>query len=329
MILVTGGAGYIGSHAAAELVARGKKIIVLDNLYSGHRWAVPKGSELVVGSISDRPLVEKVIEQHKVSAVMHFAAHVEVHESTRLPEKYYVNNSLGTMQLLQACLAKGVKHFIFSSSCSVYGTPAKNPVDESTPFNPVSPYGKSKLFSEHILSDFKAAGHPFEYVSLRYFNVAGARADGSLGQATPNATQLVKVACEVAAGKRKKLMVYGSDYPTKDGTCVRDYIHVDDLADLHVDSLDYLERGGSSQVFNCGYGTGYSVKEVVEMVKRVSGVAFAVEFGPRREGDPTAIFADPKKLQSILKWKPKRNSLEVICRSAWEWEKTMAQKNQA
>ena len=323
MILVTGGAGYIGSHTLHRLKEQGLAAVALDNLGSGHRWAVPQGTELVVGDIADRSLVEGLLRTHKVDSVIHFAAHLAVEESVREPLKYYRNNVVGSLSLIEACQAAGVKNFIFSSTCSLYGTPDKNPICEDFPTNPESPYARTKLVTEGMLRDAEASGQgKMRFVSLRYFNVGGARVGGGLGQATPEATQLVKVAAEVACGKRDKLCIFGTDYPTPDGTCIRDYIHVDDLADVHLLALDYLRKGGKSEILNVGYGRGYSVLEVVETMKKVTGVNFPTELRPRRPGDVVAVWADTSKMDRVLGWKPRYNDLELICRTAFEWEKS-------
>lgn len=323
MILVTGGAGYIGSHTLHRLKDLGRPAIALDNLYSGHRWAVPEGTELVVGDIADQPLVEGLLRKHKIKSVIHFAAHLAVEESVRDPFKYYRNNVAGSLNLIEACAKNGVEQFIFSSTCALYGNPSANPIREDFPTAPLSPYAASKAMTETFLRDAEASTrYPMRHVALRYFNVAGGRVGGGLGQATPNATQLVKVAAEVACGKRAKLFLYGTDYPTPDGTCVRDYLHVDDLADAHVLALDYLSHGGKSDVFNCGYGKGYSVREVIESMKRVSGVDFPVEAKPRRPGDTIAVWADTTKVKKVLGWKPEYEDLDLICRTAYEFEKS-------
>jgi UDP-glucose 4-epimerase len=332
MILVTGGAGYIGSHTVHQLAERGEPVIVLDNLYSGFRWAVPPGVELVVGNMGDQQLVENLIRSKGVKSIIHFAAHLEVEESTRDPLKYYRNNVVNTMNLLEVCHRTGIEHFIFSSTCAAYGNPVRTQVREDDPTNPVSPYGRSKLVSEAVLWELEQAARlaglasPMRHVILRYFNVAGAKVGGGLGQATRGATQLIKVAAEVALGKRSQLQVFGTDYPTPDGTCVRDYIHVDDLAAAHIRALDYLRSGGSSQMFNCGYGKGYSVREVIAAMKRVSGIDFKVVESPRRPGDAVAIFADSARVREVLDWRPRHEDLDLICLTSFEWEKELALK---
>lgn len=327
MILVTGGAGYIGSHTVHQLVERGEKVVVLDNLSRGHRWAVPSEVPLEVGSTGDADFLDSVFKKYPIRAVVHFAALLDVEESTRLPDKYYENNVVGSMTLVQACRRAKVKEFIFSSTCAVYGNPDKNPVSESHSVSPVSTYGKSKAAFEWYLQDLEAAGQlGMKTVILRYFNVAGANPTGKNGQQLERSVQLISAACEAAIGKRKSLNIYGSDYPTKDGTTIRDYIHVDDLAAIHVLAYDYLARGGKSEIFNCGYGKGYSVREVVAAVKKVSGVNFTTVEQPRRAGDSVAIYADTDKVKRLLNWVPKYDDLETICRTAWVWE-TDGKKN--
>ncbi|MBF0300825.1 MAG: UDP-glucose 4-epimerase GalE [Oligoflexia bacterium] len=277
--------------------------------------------------IGDVQIVSDLIKRYDIKSIIHFAAHLEVEESTRLPIKYYRNNFINTLNLIETASNLGVKNFIFSSTCAVYGTPEKMPVTENFLRNPISPYGKSKMMIELLLEDLiSTKNFPMKYVSLRYFNVAGARVTNEknltrLGQATPRATQLVKVSAEVAIGKREKLMVFGTDYPTKDGTCIRDYIHVDDLAHAHVLALNYLENGGKSDIFNCGYGYGFSVKEVISKMKEVSNVDFFVEYVPRRAGDAVGIYAEPSKIKNILGWKPKYADLGLICKTAFEWDR--------
>jgi UDP-glucose 4-epimerase len=331
-VLVTGGAGYIGSHTARQLIDRGEKVIVLDNLYSGFRWAVPEGAEFVEGDMADQELTARVIRERGVESVIHFAAHLVVEESALKPGKYYRNNVLGTLNFAEVCHREGVKHFIFSSTCAAYGTPEQTPVKETAPTAPVSPYGRSKLTTEHVLWELEEAeklagrSNPMRHVILRYFNVAGARVGGGLGQATVGATQLIKVAAEVVVGKRPGMKVFGTDYPTPDGTCIRDYIHVDDLAMAHISSLEYLRRGGQSEMLNCGYGKGYSVREVIASMKRVSGVDFKVEEAPRRAGDSVAIFADTTKLKATLDFEPQFADLDLICRTSLDWERALLKR---
>jgi UDP-glucose 4-epimerase len=324
MILVTGGAGYIGSHTLRALQAAGHtQILVLDNLYSGHRWALPSNVALIEGSVGDATLLDRIFKEHPIDSILHFAAHLEVEESVREPVKYYENNFRNSSILISKASEYLVKNFVFSSTCAIYGNPPSNPVGEDCPKSPLNPYGKSKLMTEWFLEDLVRAGKTaLNYVSLRYFNVAGAHVAGGLGQATPRATQLVKVTAEVACGKRDKLLVYGSDYATHDGTCIRDYIHVDDLASAHVSALDFLKRERRSEVFNLGYGSGYTVLEIVAAMKRVSGVNFKVEMVPRRPGDAEAIFADNSKLLAMLDWKPRYADIDLICQTALDWERT-------
>jgi UDP-glucose 4-epimerase len=321
-ILVTGGAGYIGSHTVRQLLAAGYRVVVLDDLSTGHRWAVAPQAALVVGNAGDAALAGALIEEHSVRAVVHFAGSIVVPESVIDPMKYYGNNTAASRNLIEICVARGVERFVFSSSAAVYGIPEKLPVPETAPTRPINPYGRSKLVTEWMLEDVAAspAARGFRHVILRYFNVAGASLDGSLGQATKAATHLIKVACEAACGIREKVTVFGTDYPTADGTCVRDYIHVEDLARAHVDALRYLEQGGASDAFNCGYGRGYSVREVLRMVEKVSGVKLRVEEGPRRAGDPAQLVAESSKVKGGLGWRPQHDELEVICSTAHRWE---------
>ncbi|OPY11309.1 MAG: UDP-glucose 4-epimerase [Syntrophaceae bacterium PtaB.Bin038] len=318
-ILVTGGAGYIGGHAVKALGKAGHEICVFDNLSTGHEWAVLSG-KLVKGDLEDRAAIEKVLEEFKPDAVMHFAAFIQVEESVREPLKYYRNNVANTLNLLEAMRERGVGNFIYSSTAAVYGIPEHIPVRETAPLLPINPYGMTKVMIERVLADL-AAATDFRYVALRYFNVAGADSGGQLGQAYKEATHLITRALKTAHGEFPKLFIYGTDYPTPDGTCIRDYIHVDDLADAHVKALDHLVGTGRSEVMNCGYGSGYSVKEVVETAKRVTGIDFPVEETGRRAGDPPALVADSSKLMQTTGWKPKYNDLEYIIKTAWEWEK--------
>jgi UDP-glucose 4-epimerase len=319
-VLVTGGAGYIGSHMVIELCDAGESVVVIDNLSTGFRWAVDRRAKLVVGDVADSALVADVIRTHDVDAIIHFAGSIVVPDSVADPLGYYLNNTVKSRALIAAAVETGVKHFIFSSTAAVYGNPAVNPVSEDEPLAPMSPYGSSKLMTEIMLADASRA-HDLSFVALRYFNVAGADPKGRSGQSTPRATHLIKVACEAALGKRPQLEVFGSDYDTEDGTCVRDYIHVTDLAKAHLAALHHLRRGGASDIFNCGYSTGYSVIEVVEAVKRVSGVDFKVVMSPRRPGDPAAIVAGSDKIRQRLGWQPVHDNLEEIVERALNWER--------
>lgn len=318
-VLVTGGAGYIGSHVVKMLGERGYTVLTYDNLSYGHREAVLYG-ELVVADLSDRETIGKVFKEFKPDAVMHFAASIVVPESIKEPVKYYRNNFCNSLNLVETCLENGVKNFIFSSSAAVYGIPEKCPVDENAPLNPINPYGRSKAMVENMLYEVSEVTD-LRYVSLRYFNVAGADSSGRIGQRRKDATHLITVAVKTALGKRPHLEIYGTDYPTKDGTCIRDYIHVDDLADAHILVLEYLLQGGKSEIFNCGYGHGYSVKEVVDATKKVTGQNFKVIETVRRDGDPPELVADSTKLQKILGWKPKYDDLHYIIKTAFEWER--------
>ena len=317
-ILVTGGAGYIGSHVALQLRARGERVVVLDDLSRGFRQAV-LDAPLVVGAVGDRDTVLKVLAEHRVDTVMHFAAYTIVPESVSEPLKYYGNNTCSTRSLLACCLETGVKHFVFSSTAAVYGNPAGGIAAEDTPTAPINPYGTSKLMSEWMLRDVSTAS-ALKHVVLRYFNVAGSDSQGRVGQATPKATLLIKVACEHAVGKRPEVAIYGTDYKTPDGTGVRDYIHVEDLATAHLDALDYLRGGGESTVLNVGYGHGYSVREVLESVARVSGQRLTVREMPRRAGDPPALVAQADRIRRELGWTPRLDDLDTIVRTALVWE---------
>lgn len=329
-VLVTGGAGYIGSHIVWRLIEAGYPVVVLDNLYSGHRWAAHQDAEFIEGDAGDAALIRSILHEHKVGAVIHLAGHIVVPESVAEPLRYYRSNTCISRDLIEACLEAGVNNFVYSSSASVYGNPEQVPVGEDSATIPASPYGSSKLMTEWILRDVAAAqetvGQPFRYIALRYFNVAGARADGRLGQATPTATHLIKVACEAACGLRDHVAIFGTDYDTPDGTCIRDYIHVEDLATAHLAALSYLDNGGTSQALNCGYGRGYSVREVLDMVRKVSGTDFDIREAARRPGDIAALIADPTRLQRMMDWQPRHANLETICRSAFEWEKAYQQR---
>jgi len=321
-VLVTGGAGYIGSHMVHALADAGESVIVLDNLSTGFRFLLPSGVSLIVGSTGDRDLTARLIREHRVDSIIHFAASIVVPDSVRDPLGYYRNNTLNTCNLIDVAIDNGVKRFIFSSTAAVYGNPQRVPAREDDPTAPISPYGASKLMSETMLRDAGFA-HGLRYVVLRYFNVAGANPKGRTGQATPQATHLIKVACEAALGKRAKVDVFGMDYPTPDGTGVRDYIHVSDLAAAHSAALAYLREGGDSATFNCGYGRGASVMEVIASVKRVSGVDFPVVVGPRREGDPAALIADVSRIRTTLPWTPKFQDLDTIVTHALAWERSL------
>jgi UDP-glucose 4-epimerase len=317
-ILVTGGAGYIGSHVVLQLRARGESVVVLDDLSRGFRQAVG-ATPLVVGDIADRPLVTGLLRERGVDTVMHFAAFTIVPESVRDPLKYYANNICGTRNLLQCCAESGIRHFVFSSSAAVYGTPAGDLAAEDSPTAPINPYGTSKLVSEWMLRDL-ALATDLHYVALRYFNVAGSDTGGQIGQATPGATLLIKVASEASVGKRPHVSVFGTDYPTPDGTGVRDYIHVEDLAGAHLAALDHLRRAGASAVLNFGYGHGYSVRQVLDSVQRVSGRTLVIREEPRRAGDPAVLVARAERIRDLLGWTPKLDDLDTIVRSSLAWE---------
>ena len=323
-ILVTGGAGYIGSHTVLQLVARGERAVVLDDLSTGFRQAV-RGVPLVVGQVGDRALVDALLAEHQVETIIHFAAHTIVPESVADPLKYYGNNTCSTRSLLDCASRAGVKHFVFSSTAAVYGIPANGLAAEETATAPINPYGTSKLMSEWMLRDLCAVT-PMRSVILRYFNVAGSDPGGRIGQSTRAATLLVKVACEVAVGKRESLSVFGTDYPTPDGTGVRDYIHVDDLASAHVSALNYLRDGGKSLIANCGYGHGYSVREVIASVEKIAGIKLKVREEPRRAGDPPALVAKADKVREVLGWRAKLDDIDTIVRTSLEWEKRLQQE---
>jgi UDP-glucose 4-epimerase len=320
-ILVTGGAGYIGSHVVLQLRARGERVVVLDDLSRGFRQAV-LDTPLVVGKVGDREKVLEVLRTHDVDTVMHFAAYTIVPESVSEPLKYYGNNTCSTRNLLDCCLEAGVRHFVFSSTAAVYGIPAEGVAAEDTPTAPINPYGTSKLMSEWMLRDVAAAS-PLKYVALRYFNVAGSDSACRVGQATPKATLLVKVACEAVVGRRPHVSIFGTDYPTPDGTGVRDYIHVEDLATAHLDALAYLRDGGASTVLNVGYGHGYSVRQVLASVERVAGKRLTVREEPRRPGDPPALVARADRIRSELGWQPRLDDLDTIVRTALQWEQRL------
>jgi len=330
-ILVTGGAGYIGSHTSRQLIEAGYSVTVVDNLYSGHRWAIPDEATFIEGDVGDHPLMESVLKERKINAVVHFAGHIVVPESVSDPLKYYSNNALNSGRLIAACQEAGVEHFVFSSTAATYGAPQVTPIDEQVRTEPINPYGRTKLITEWMLEDIAHAANrsPFRYIALRYFNVAGASLDTTLGQATAEATHLIKVACEAATGQRESITIFGTDYETDDGTCIRDYIHVEDLAGAHLNALTWLLKGGDSQVLNCGYGYGYSVREVIETVKAVSGVDFEVVEGSRRAGDPPELIADSSRIRERLGWTPNLDNLEIICRTAWKWEQKLSSQHAA
>jgi UDP-glucose 4-epimerase len=320
-ILVTGGAGYIGSHVVLQLRSRGERVVVLDDLSRGFRRAV-LDAPLVVGRVGDRDTVLALLRAHAVDTVMHFAASTIVPESVRDPLKYYGNNTCSTRTLLECCLEAQVRNFVFSSSAAVYGIPAEGVASETTATAPINPYGTSKLMSEWMLRDVAAAS-ALRYAALRYFNVAGSDTSGRIGQATPNATLLVKVACEAAAGSRPGVAVYGTDYPTPDGTGVRDYLHVEDLAAAHLDALSYLRDGGRSTTLNVGYGHGYSVREVLAAVERAAGAKLNVREEPRRAGDPPSLVARADRIRNELAWRPRLDDLDTIVRTSLEWERRL------
>ena len=323
-ILVTGGAGYIGSHMVCALGEKGHDIVVYDNLSTGHRDSVLFG-RLVVADLADTAALGKLFSAEGFDAVIHFAAHIAVEESVNDPIKYYRNNFSNALNLLDACLKFGVDKFIFSSTAAVYGIPEKVPVAEDAPLRPINPYGASKAMVEQALRDVSRVSG-LRYVSLRYFNVAGADPMLRVGQKYREATHLITLSLKTALGAREYLSIFGTDYDTPDGTCVRDYIHVSDLIDAHGLALDYLLSGGESRVFNCGYGRGYSVREVVEKVREVTGVDFEVREAGRRAGDPPSLVADATAIMNALAWKPLRNDLGFIIKTAWEWEKKLKAK---
>jgi len=317
-ILVTGGAGYIGSHTVGELQRQGFEVVVFDNLVYGHKEAV--NCPLVVGDLLDKQEIEKVFEQNKFDGVIHFAAYALAGESMKEPAKYFKNNILGGLNLLEAMKNFGVKHIVFSSTCAIYGYPKKLPVGEEEKKKPVSVYGESKLAFEKILGWYDQI-YGIKNVCLRYFNACGASLDGLIGEDHRPETHIIPVAMQVALGQKEKFTIFGDDYQTPDGTCIRDYIHVLDLASAHLKALGYLFDGGNSNYFNVGTGKGYSNKEIIQMIKKISGVDFPVEFGPRRPGDPDAIYADNSKIKKILGWEPKYPDLETIIKTAWNWHK--------
>jgi len=318
-ILVTGGAGYIGSHVVKALGEEGHDLLIYDNLSTGHEWAVLSG-RLWRGDLADRDAIRKASQEFRPEAVMHFAASIQVDESVREPLAYYRNNVVNTLNLLETMREAGVSRFIHSSTAAIYGIPEQIPVDEEAPPRPINPYGASKVMIERILTDF-AAATDFRYCALRYFNVAGADPQGRIGQSYRFATHLITRALKAAKGESPKLSIYGTDYPTPDGTCIRDYIHVDDLAAAHVLALRLLMETGRSETMNCGYGHGYSVREVADVAKKVTGIDFAVEETGRRAGDPPALVADSRRIRELTGWQPRHDDIEFIVRTAWEWER--------
>jgi UDP-glucose 4-epimerase len=319
-VLVTGGAGYIGSHAVHDLVDAGERVVVLDNLSTGFAWALPKPMQPVVGDVGDAGLVASLIAAHRIDAIMHFAGSIVVPESVADPLGYYRNNTSNSRTLIEAAVKGGVKHFIFSSTAAVYGNPARVPIGEDDPTVPQSPYGSSKLMTEIMLRD-TARAHGLRHVVLRYFNVAGADPKGRTGLSSAGATHLLKVGVEAALGRRPRIEVYGTDYPTPDGTCVRDFIHVTDLARAHRAALAYLRSGGDSATLNCGYGHGYSVREVLDAVRRGVGHEFPVTFGARRPGDVVISVAAADRIRTLLRWTPELDDLDTIVRHALAWER--------
>lgn len=324
-ILVTGGAGYIGSHVVRQLGEKGEKVVVLDNLSTGFKDAILYG-DLVVGDTGDQDQVSKILHDYDVDTVLHFAAHTIVPESVENPLKYYRNNTCNSRNLLECCKDANVKNFVFSSTAAVYGMLEDELATEKTSLAPINAYGTSKLMTEWMLRDL-AASSPLRYVALRYFNVAGSDPESRIGQSTPKATLLIKVACEAAVGKRDSIKIFGTDYPTPDGTGIRDYIHVEDLADAHLKAVDYLRNNGESTILNCGYGHGYSVREVLDSVQKVNGAPLNIIEEPRRAGDPPSLVAAVERIQQVLKWKPQYDDLDVIVKTSLDWENTLLAKN--
>lgn len=320
-VLVTGGAGYVGSHVVRCLVAADHEVTVYDNLSTGHRWAV-LDAELVVGDLADLDMLDALCAQRRFDAILHFAAHIWVGESVRAPAKYYRNNVVNALGLFDLAARHGVRSLVFSSSAAVYGEPETPLIEETMPLAPINPYGRSKMMAEQLLMDLAAAAN-MRYAILRYFNVAGADPEGRIGEATPDNSHLIKVACETAAGLRSGMKINGIDYPTPDGTCVRDYVHVTDLAEAHLAAMGYLQDGGASTILNCGYGRGYGVRTVIDAVRRRSGVDFPVEIGERRPGDPAVLVASNAKIRAELGWRPRYDDLDFIVQTAWAWEQKL------
>ncbi|MCL2384504.1 MAG: UDP-glucose 4-epimerase GalE [Alphaproteobacteria bacterium] len=327
-VLVTGGAGYIGSHMVLALLDSGEKVVVLDDLSTGFRSAVFPPAELIVGDFGDTALVDTIFGEHQIDAVAHFAAKIVVPESVTDPLGYYLNNTAKARNLLECLVRHKIKHFIFSSTAAVYGEPEVNPIFETAPTAPINPYGRSKLMTEWMLRDASEA-YGFTYVILRYFNVAGADPKGRLGQSGRHSTHLIKLASQTALGLRPRLEVFGTDYPTRDGTCLRDFIQVTDLVMAHLRALDHLRKGGKSLICNCGYGKGTSVFEVIDILKQVSGVDFEVRIAPRRAGDPANLIAGPERIKSVLGWTPEYEDLKIIVGQALDWERRLHNQSQA
>lgn len=323
-ILVTGGAGYIGSHATLALLDAGYKAVVLDDLSAGNLRMVPPGAVFYEGNAGDQDLVRQIIQENNISAVMHFAGSVVVEESMSDPLKYYRNNTVVSLNLIEVCIREKVNNFIFSSTAAVYGNPEKIPVDENAPKAPINPYGESKAMTEAVLRDVHAASPGFNYIALRYFNVSGADPGGRAGQMTKQSTHLIKVACELATGKREGMTVFGTDYDTRDGTCIRDFIHVSDLAEVHVKALGYLLESRQSQIINCGYGQGYSVRETLDALQSIIDHPLNIRNGERRAGDAAQIIADNRRLTGLIDWKPKYNDIKTILTHALAWEQGLA-----
>ena len=326
-VLVTGGAGYIGSHTVWDLLDAGEDVVVLDDLSTGFDWAVAPEAKLIPGDVGDQDLVRGLIADHRIDAIIHFAGSVVVPESVVDPLRYYLNNTVKSRALIEAAVKGGVPHFVFSSTAAVYGMAGDEPVSESARKEPLSPYGRSKLMTEMMLTDTSAA-HPLRFVALRYFNVAGADPNGRTGQSTTGATHLIKVAAEAALAKRPGIEIFGNDYPTPDGTGVRDYIHVTDLSHAHLSALAHLKQSGDSLTANCGYGHGTSVRQVIDAVERVSGRKLDVSFGPRRPGDSASVIADPTVIHREFDWVPQHDDLDFIVRTALDWEESLERRNQ-
>src|ERR1700732_3096772 len=327
-VLVTGGAGYIGGHRVWALLDAGERVVALDDLSTGFRWAVPKAAKLIAGAVAAAALVDNLLPSHEIDAIAHFAAKIVVPESIGDPLRYYLNNTATARTLLECAVRGKIKHFIFSSTAAVYGEPAVTPVDETVPLAPINPYGRSKLMAEWMLED-AAKAHDLKFAILRYFNVAGADPKGRLGQSTPQATHLIKVAVQAALGLRPGLEVFGTDYPTRDGSCIRDYIQVSDLVAAHLMALDYLRKGGESLICNCGYGKGFSVFEVIDVVKQVSGVDFNVRISGRRAGDAATLVSGPERIKSALGWTPRYDDFPAIVSQALDWERRLHNKSNA